>query len=324
MRWVKASEQLPEMSGTYFCTVQYFYKPIGMLSKVAVAYDDLEWTLHEDNKVIEWLCEDEQPADVSNAMYKEGDVVGYTPKANAVTEQQQGKGKMSDAIKEIREIMSPYWNDVKCVCDALGRGRCELNCKEHEDNKQGLPQVEGDVEKMAMEWFKTANKHEIIFDLGWMSIFKAGYSAAHTQKGFSKEQIHALVAPLQLNGEYTVNERWASMQLKDMVLDVINSLPKQQVAGEGWIKVDDAPLFIKTELGWECTEVGDGEFWAAVPYNDKNKPDKKDLVWIRHCVVEDGTGLCVVGDDSNEPAGWQLEDVVYYIPIKLPTVPSQQ
>ena len=30
------------------------------------------------------------------------------------------------------------------------------------------------IEEPALKWFMTANKHEIIFDLGWIKIFEAG------------------------------------------------------------------------------------------------------------------------------------------------------
>ena len=36
-----------------------------------------------------------------------------------------------------------------------------------------LPSDE-EIEESSLKWFMTANKHEIIFDLGWMKIFKAG------------------------------------------------------------------------------------------------------------------------------------------------------
>ena len=84
-----------------------------------------------------------------------------------------------------------------------------------------------------------------------------------------------------------------------------------------WIKTTDRPLFIPTELGWQCTEDGEGEFIAAVCYEDLQQPNKT-LWWIRHCVVEDRIGLCVVGDNDNEPAGWSLEDVSYWMPWVSP------
>jgi hypothetical protein len=85
---------------------------------------------------------------------------------------------------------------------------------------------------------------------------------------------------------------------------------------QGWISVEERPLVIQTSLGWEATEEGNGEFLAAVPYH--NQKDGKDHWWIRHCVLEDEIGLCVVGDDENEPAGWQTTDVTHYWPLPLP------
>ena len=91
------------------------------------------------------------------------------------------------------------------------------------------------------------------------------------------------------------------------------------VLAAGWISVEERPLFTKDEKGnWTCTEDGDKEFIAAVPYVDKKRPEEINLWWIRHCVVEDAIGLCVVGDDDNEPAGWQLEDVTHWMPWVVP------
>ena len=79
----------------------------------------------------------------------------------------------------------------------------------------------------------------------------------------------------------------------------------------GWHSVEDRPLFTKDERGrWVCTEDGDGDFIAAVETNEG--------WWTRHCVVEDEIGLCVVGDDYNEPAGWSLEDVTHWKPMWSP------
>lgn len=83
-----------------------------------------------------------------------------------------------------------------------------------------------------------------------------------------------------------------------------------------WVSVKDKPLYINTPLGWECTEAGNHPFLAAVEVHD-NKTGK-DFWWIHHCVVEDGIGLCIVGDDDNEPAGWELQDIEFYIPIPQP------
>lgn len=96
----------------------------------------------------------------------------------------------------------------------------------------------------------------------------------------------------------------------------INRLKEEKM--NDWHSVEDRPLYTKDEHGnLVCTEDGDGEFIAAVPYNDGKRPNE-DLWWIRHCVVEDEVGLCVVGDDDNEPAGWSLEDITHWRQMPSP------
>lgn len=96
--------------------------------------------------------------------------------------------------------------------------------------------------------------------------------------------------------------------------------PEAGKGGEGlqWVSVEDKPLFITTPLGWECTEDGEGEFLAALQYNDTRHPGK-DLWWIKLCTVEDGLGLCVVSDEGNESAPWDLSDVTHYCKVSEPT-----
>jgi len=77
--------------------------------------------------------------------------------------------------------------------------------------------------------------------------------------------------------------------------------------------VEDRPLFIDTPQGWVCTEDGEGEFMAAVPYNDARRPGE-DLWWIRHCLINED-GLCVVCDDEVEVAGWNLDQVTHWCPV---------
>ncbi|MGH7240507.1 MAG: hypothetical protein ACREHG_10670 [Candidatus Saccharimonadales bacterium] len=89
-----------------------------------------------------------------------------------------------------------------------------------------------------------------------------------------------------------------------------------------WISVKDRPLYTTDEKGnWVCTEDGDKEFIAAIPYEDARLPNRQ-WWWIRHCVVEDVIGLCVIGDDDNEPSGWTLEQVTHWQP--LPEPPTQK
>jgi len=87
-----------------------------------------------------------------------------------------------------------------------------------------------------------------------------------------------------------------------------------------WIDAKERPLVTKDQNGnWECTDDGSKEFIAAVPYI-KICPLEEVLWWIRHCVIEDTVGLCVVGDDDNEPAGWKIEDITHY--FHLPENPQ--
>lgn len=84
-----------------------------------------------------------------------------------------------------------------------------------------------------------------------------------------------------------------------------------------WISVKDRPLIIETPKGWECTEDGNKDFLAAIPY--WNISGEKVLKWaIHHCCFEDEVGLCVVGDDENTPCGWDHSAITHYIPIPAP------
>lgn len=97
---------------------------------------------------------------------------------------------------------------------------------------------------------------------------------------------------------------------------------KEPEKKDPWISVEDHPLVIDTKLGWECTEAGEGEFLAAIQVHDNTT--NKDHWWIRHCVIEDMIGLCVVGDDENTPAGWDVKDVQYYWPLPEPPAATNQ
>jgi len=91
-----------------------------------------------------------------------------------------------------------------------------------------------------------------------------------------------------------------------------------------WISVKDRPLFTEDGRGnWICTDDGDAEFIAAVPYKDTERPNET-LWWIKHCVVEDAIGLCIVGDFYNELAGWLLDDVTHWMPIPEPPKTTQE
>lgn len=49
------------------------------------------------------------------------------------------------------------------------------------------------IERLALKWFVGCNKKDIIFDLGWMKIFEAGYKAAQSDKQFSLEDVENIL-----------------------------------------------------------------------------------------------------------------------------------
>lgn len=138
--------------------------------------------------------------------------------------------------------------------------------------------------------------------------------------GYSKEQMQECWKSAQYNLGGKVHHGYNTFE--SFLQSLYPSAPVQ--VEREWISVEDIPLFTKDEKGnWECTENGNGAFLAAVAYNNNTKPNARNLWWVMPCVVEDGTGLCVIGDLENEPAGWRLEDVTYYKILDL-TPPSKQ
>ncbi len=77
-----------------------------------------------------------------------------------------------------------------------------------------------------------------------------------------------------------------------------------------WIDVNERPLITMEGENWVCTDDGDKPFIAAIETNKG--------WWIRLCVMEDRVGLCVMGDDDNEPAGWDVKDVQFYMHLPKP------
>lgn len=85
------------------------------------------------------------------------------------------------------------------------------------------------------------------------------------------------------------------------------------VKGVVWYNVNDRPLITKHDNGrWSATDAGSNDFIAAVPYKHKDHGDKI-FWWVHHCVI-DKSCLCVVGEDDNEPAGWEIDGVEYWMP----------
>lgn len=108
--------------------------------------------------------------------------------------------------------------------------------------------------------------------------------------------------------------------VRKLVRQVIKELHSSDtLQAEEWISVEERPLFTETKGGWIATDDGDKDFIAALKYEDKLQPGK-ELWWVHHCSLEDETGLVVIGDDENEPAGWTMKDITHWMPFpKKPT-----
>jgi hypothetical protein len=103
------------------------------------------------------------------------------------------------------------------------------------------------------------------------------------------------------------------------IKDFLAGILHERACGKGWVSVKDKPLIISFDDHWEQAEGAPSEFIAAVEVH--NTKTGEDYWWIRHCVIEDNIGLCVVGDDDNQPAGWEIPDVQFYHPLPPPPKP---
>jgi hypothetical protein len=89
---------------------------------------------------------------------------------------------------------------------------------------------------------------------------------------------------------------------------------------EGWVSVGEKPLVSFDENKyWTVNDGIPDEFFAAILVH--NNKTGKDYWWMRHCIIKDETGLCVVTDDDEEPSGWDIQSVQYW--RKLPSPPKQ-
>ena len=80
------------------------------------------------------------------------------------------------------------------------KGDEELGLYEHGQEVGHSDQVE-ELEEAALKWFMTANKHEIIFDLGWIKIFEAG-AKWQAQRLYSEEQVIKLIQFLSMDKDF--------------------------------------------------------------------------------------------------------------------------
>ena len=54
------------------------------------------------------------------------------------------------------------------------------------------------LEEAALKWFMTANKHEIIFDLGWIKIFEAG-AKWQQERMYSEEEVLSILKQTEVS-----------------------------------------------------------------------------------------------------------------------------
>lgn len=86
---------------------------------------------------------------------------------------------------------------------------------------------------------------------------------------------------------------------------------------DGWVETKDIPLYTVDENGnWVCTQAGNQPIIAALQYEDLKQPGRL-LWWVMPCIVVDQLGLCVINDEENYPAGWDLADITHYKPLDL-------
>jgi hypothetical protein len=92
------------------------------------------------------------------------------------------------------------------------------------------------IERLALEWFVGCNKKDIIFDLGWMAIFEAGYKTAQS-KQFSLEDMKKayLLGSNYANAGYPAN--------KDVEIEFKQLLSTQQLPKEFIPEYEQIPNF---------------------------------------------------------------------------------
>lgn len=60
-----------------------------------------------------------------------------TSSAPPISHKEDEKVSIVETFRQLRELgVGKYWDSVACVCEELGRGKCECNCQSHSENKQ--------------------------------------------------------------------------------------------------------------------------------------------------------------------------------------------
>lgn len=142
------------------------------------------------------------------------------------------------------------------------------------------------------------------------------------------EQGGIFISSAKIDGElqYQESANYHGDRIDDCLSVVLSALvlTKPEPSAE-WGSVKDRPLITLDENGnWECTEDGDNDFIAAVHIQaDEKNPPSWDTF---HARMVDETGLCVVyGEDGDEdPCGWDIEAVSYWMPWPEPPQPGKE
>ena len=114
-----------------------------------------------------------------------------------------------------------------------------------------------------------------------------------------------------VNAVLNLNLTMQTHELKSIVNQCDLGIAKLEQHNQ-WISVEDRPIAKEDSKGnWVTTEAGNNEFIAAVPLSD-------GTWWIRHCVMEDVIGLCVVGGGSATWAGWEWSDITHWQELPKP------
>lgn len=132
----------------------------------------------------------------------------------------------------------------------------------------------------------------------------------------------SIVFAEQANNNYSRNidtGKWESWSFRDDKKYTTKELYQLLFSpdNDGWVETKDIPLYTVDENGnWICTQAGNQPIIAALQYEDLEHPGRL-LWWVMPCIVVDQLGLCVINDEENYPAGWDLADITHYKPLDL-------
>jgi hypothetical protein len=106
-----------------------------------------------------------------------------------------------------------------------------------------------DVEKLAYEWFVTANKKDTIFDLGWVNIFTSGYNKAREKYKYTEEDLRKGIKMSIQKHPYAFDGKETKYKYSEDEIIQSLQLPKYPIAfecemitmNEGYTEESDYP-----------------------------------------------------------------------------------